>query len=498
MKRALGTLAIVAWTLLAYWPSLRGPFLWDDGLNVTGNRLVTQPGGLSRIWFSTEPLDYYPVTFTVFRLQWHCWGNQPLGYRAVNLLLHIINALLLWRIFRALSLPGAWWAALLFALHPVNVATVAWITELKNLLAFAFAALTVLAWLRWEPTARPVWLAASLGAFLLALLSKTAVAPLPLVLLGITWWRQKRLAWREATPLFALALALGLVAIWFQHHRVLEGVPVRRTDVLARIADAGWAVWFYLGKAVLPLNLSLVYPRWETNGIPAALLALALTWCWLRSRGAFLALGGFVAMMFPMLGFFDQGFYAYSLVADHWQYLALPLLLAAVAGASLRWFVGAAAAVALGWLTTARATLYADEVALWRDTLEKNPSAWVAHFNLGLALRHRGDRSSAERCYRETLRLNPDHVEAHNNLGNLLSESGRHREAVKHFVAVLRLNPRVPAAHNNLGVALARLGQYEAAAECFREALRLDPAHAEARENLRMALTRLKDNEPKP
>jgi len=512
MKRALGVFGLVALTLLAYWPSLRGPFLWDDGLNVTRNRLVTQPGGLARIWFSTEPADYYPVTFTVFRAQWLCWGNQPTGYRVVNVLLHILNALLLWRILRELDLRGAWIAALLFALHPVNVATVAWITELKNLLAFAFAGLTVLAWLRFdgmrcsgrdEPPARPTetggrpggsplpWLlyAASLAAFLLALLSKTAAAPLPIVLLGITWWRRGRLAWREAAPFFALALALGLVTIWFQHHRVLEGIAVRHEDFPTRLATAGSAVWFYLWKAIAPVNLSLVYPRAETNYIPAALLVLTLAWCWLHSRGAFVALAGFVAMMFPMLGFFDQGFFAYALVSDHWQYLALPLVIAL---AAVRWPIGMAAAVVLFFLTFSRASLYADDAVLWRDTLAENPRAWAAHFNLGLALRNRGDLASAEREYREALRLNPDYAEAHNNLGNLLSKSGRHDEAVKHFAAVLRLNPGVAAAHNNLGVAFARQGKYEAAAACFREALRLNPGYSEARDNLALATEKLK------
>jgi tetratricopeptide (TPR) repeat protein len=495
MKRALGTLAIVALTLLAYWPSLRGPFLWDDGLNVTRNRLVTQPGGLSRIWFSTEPADYYPVTFTVFRAEWLCWGNRPTGYRVVNLLLHIANALLLWRIFRALELRGAWLAALLFALHPVNVATVAWITELKNLLAFAFAGLTALAWVRFDETRRTIWFVAALGAFLLALLSKAAVAPLPFVLLGVTWWRHKRFAWRETAPFFALALALGLVAIWFQHHRVLEGSTVRQESFLTRIADAGLAVWFYLWKASVPVNLSLVYPHVRTGFIPVVVLMLVLVLCWRHGRGAFFALAGFVAMMFPMLGFFDQGFYAYALVSDHWQYLALPLLVAVVAA---RWPIGVAAAVALGLLTFARATLYADDAALWRDTLRKNPQAWVAHFNLGLALRDRGDLASAEREYREALRLNPKYAEAHNNLGNLLSKSGRLEEATLHFAVVLRLNPNVSAAHNNLGVALARLGKYEAAAECFREALRLDAGYTEARDNLALALARQKRDPNKP
>lgn len=492
MNRALGTVALLVLTVAAYAPSLRGPFLWDDGLNLTRNRLVTEPGKLSRIWFSTEPADYYPVTFTVFRFQWLFWGHKPLGYRIVNLALHVANALLLWQIFRRLELPAAWLGAALFALHPVNVATVAWISELKNLLAFAFAALSVLAWLRYDETLRRMWLATSLGAFLLALLSKTAVAPLPFVLLGITWWRQKRLAWREVAPFFALALVLGLVTLWFQQHRVLETALVRRADFWTRLADAGTAVWFYLWKAVAPLNLCLIYPRWETNWIPTAVLVLVLVWCWLRSRGLFLALAGFVTMMFPMLGLFDQGFFAYAPVSDHWQYLALPVLCALPAARTVRWPVAALAVVTCCVLTAGRARLYGDDVALWRDTLQKNPQAWVAHFNLGLAHADRGEFSLAEGCYREALRLNPNHAEAHNNLGNLLSKRGQHAEAAQHFLAVIRLNPNVATAHNNLGVALARLGRYEAAAECFREALRLEPHHAEARENLARAQEKLR------
>ncbi|MCX7885640.1 MAG: tetratricopeptide repeat protein [Verrucomicrobiae bacterium] len=491
MKRVWGAVALVALVVAAYAPSLRGPFLWDDGLNVTRNRLVTEAGNLRRIWFSTEPADYYPVTFTVFRLQWLCWGNNPRGYRVVNLLLHAVNALLLWKVFRRVGLARAWFGAALFALHPVNVATVAWVTELKNLLAFGFAAVAVLAWLRYEDERRLLWLGTSLGAFLLALLSKTAVVPLPVVLVGLAWWRRNRLAWREAVLFFVLAIGLGLVTLWFQQHRVLEHAVVRRADFWTRLADAGAAVWFYLWKAVAPVNLSLVYPRWETNLIPAALLALVLVLCWLRSRGLFLALGGFVVMMFPMLGFFDQGFFAYAQVADHWQYFGLPLL-CALAAVGVRWQV---AVLLLGiWsaLTFGRARLYGDDVALWRDTLEKNPLAWVAYFNLGLAHANRGEPELAEQCYRRALRLNPDYVEARNNLGNLLSARGEHGEAVKHFMDVIRLNPKIAAAHNNLGAALAQLGEYEAAVGCFREALRLEPRNAEARENLAKALEKLK------
>jgi tetratricopeptide (TPR) repeat protein len=482
--------ALVLLTLAAYWPSFRGPFLWDDDAYLAGNRHVTQPGQLGKIWFSTEPADYYPVTFTLFRAQWLAWGAHPLGYRVVNVLLHALNALLLWQLARRWELRGAWLIAALFALHPLNVATVAWIAELKNLLAFGLAGLTVLAWERFDATRRPAWYAAALGAFLLALLSKSAVAPLPVVLLGLTWWRRQRWNFLASLPLFALSAGFGLLTIWFQHHRLLESIPVREADFLTRLTTAGSAAWFYLGKALVPINQMLIYPPLPAAIWPVLALVGCLVWSY-RRRGLFVAFAGYVVMLLPVLGFVDQGFYLYSLVADHWQYVALPLVLAAVVAAGAMWFPGqmqmpASVGVVAAFfvLTLARANLYADAVTLWSDTLAKNPGAWVAHYNLGVAQSARGDWATAEAEYRAALRLNPRHIEAHNNLGNLLAQTDRLDEAATHFQAALQLNPRVAAAHNNLGAIYARQGRLQEARDCFREALRLDPHYADAAANL--------------
>jgi len=491
----LKALAIVALTLLAYWPSFRGPFLWDDNAYITHNRLVTQPGHLSRIWFSTEPADYYPVTFTAFRWQWLAWGGNPIGYRVINALLHALNAILLWQIVRRLEIRGGWLVAALFAVHPVNVATVAWITELKNLLSFGFAAITVLAWLRFDETRLKNWYALALAAFVLALLSKSAVAPLPVVLLGLTWWRRGRWNFRPSLPFFGVAVVLGLVTIWFQHHRLLDDIPVRHENFMTRLATAGSATWFYLGKIILPVNLNLVYPRFPVTYWPGIALVLCLAWS-CRHRALLVAFGGFVVLMFPMLGFVDQGFYAYSLVSDHWQYVALPLVIALLVGVMpdrLQRIGGATILATLFFLTLSRATLYADAETLWRDTLAKNPAAWVAHYNLGLALRDRDDLVGAEQEYRAALQLNPNYFEARNNLGNLLIRRGQLDEAMDQFRAAIGINPRVAVAHNNLGTVYARQGRYDEAGACFREALRLDPNYADARNNMARAAAELRE-----
>jgi tetratricopeptide (TPR) repeat protein len=484
---------------LAYAPSLRGPFLWDDATYITRNPLVTAPGGLARIWFSTDTKDYYPLTFTVLRAEWLLWGDNPWGYRLANILLHIANALVLWRLLSRLRIPGAWLAALLFALHPVNVATVAWISEVKNLISFLFAALAALAWLRHDEKPDRLRYVVALILFALSLLGKPIMAMLPVALLGFAWWQRGRVTRRDgwrAAPFFALALAFGLITVWCQQYRIMEGTSARPEGFAARLATAGWAVWFYLGKAIAPVGLCLIYRRWTVDPtapwvyLPGLALAavFAAAWRWRHTWGrpVLFAGGVYVAMLLPLLGFLDSGFFPFSLVADHWQYPAIAAVLAALASGleqQRRWMECMAVALmtALCW---ERASLYADDVVLWRDSIYKNREAWVARFNLGIARQERGELASAEREYREALRLNPRYAEAHNNLGNLLSSSGRHAEAVKHFAVVIQLNPRVVAAHNNLGIALARLGKHEAAAECFREALRLNPGYAEARENL--------------
>ena len=264
-------LAIV--TFLVYLPVWHAGFIWDDNTLITGNRMIQASNGLYRFWFTTEAPDYYPLTSSLWWVEWRLWGNSPGGYHGLNVVLHAADAVLVWMILRRLKIPAAWWVALVFAVHPVNVATVAWISEQKNTLSLLLGAVTVLLYLKFDEQPRRSrrgrhWYGLALTAFLLALLSKSAMAPLPVVLLGCVWWTRRRIHWRDigySAPFFALSLLLALVTIWFQHNRVMEGHAVRTVGFLSRLADAGWIPWFYLSKALLPVNLTVVYPEWTVE-----------------------------------------------------------------------------------------------------------------------------------------------------------------------------------------------------------------------------------------
>ena len=494
---------LVLITGAAYSFAFPGQFHLDDAEYITRNPLITGERGLRPLWFSTAPKDYYPLTFTVLWLEWHLWGSHAAGYLTVNIVLQAINVLLLWLVLRRYKLAGAWLAALLFAVHPLNVATVAWLSQIKSILAMSFALLVVLADQRFTETRRLRWYAAALVLFLLALLSKSAVVTLPVVLVLLNAWQRRKFVRADMVryvPFFALSILFGLVTIWFQSHRVLETTPVRQIGFLARAGDAACALWFYVGKALLPVNLMLVYPNWTSPqsgvwqmlAVAGWLMVIMVLWR-LRQEGALVALGCYVAMLLPVLGFFDQGFYAFSLVADHWQYFALPALLVLPAEllVKARRMAGRVAlpttATVVGVLllaTIGRASLFSDAESLWRDSVARNPGSWVTHFNLGLALKEQGRIEEAIACYRQALQLNPNDVKSHNNLGNALLEQNQFGEAVVQFREAIRLKPDLPAAHNNLGVALARMGRLTEAAAEFREAVRLDADYAEARNNL--------------
>jgi tetratricopeptide (TPR) repeat protein len=509
----LGGLLALA-TILAYLPVWHAGFVWDDvTLLIVDNPMIKAANGLYQFWFTTRALDYYPLTNSAWWLEWRLWGDHPLGYHLVNVLLHAANAILLWRVLARLKIPGAMLAAAIFALHPVNVESVAWISEMKNTLSFFFFALTLVWYLKFDATGRrrDYWI--SLGVFLVALFSKSAVAPLPVVLLGLAWWRRGRVTWadfRRSVPFFAAAFVLGLVTVWFQYHRVI-GVEIVRTDSFwGRLAGAGWAVWFYLYKALWPLNLMFVYPRWNIDAtnplsyLPGLLLAAVFLVCW-RQRGRWgkavlFGLGYFVLLLLPVLGFLNDFFFRYSLVGDHWQYFAIPGPIALVAAAlTIAWkgwgksnlSLGIALAggllLALGMLTWKQAGNYKDEETLWRDTATKNPAAWMAHNNLGNTLCQRGRLDAAIVEFKKTLAIKPDYADADYNLGNTLLQKGQTDEAIAHFQKALAIKPDSAEYHNNLALALVKQGRADAAIREYQVALRFKPDDAMIHYNLGIA-----------
>jgi Tfp pilus assembly protein PilF len=539
---------IVVLTVVAYVPAMRGGFLWDDDLYVTENQALRSLDGLRRIWTTQTTVQrYYPLVSTSFWAEYHLWKLQPLGYHLVNILLHAVNAVLVWMILRRLKIPGALLAGLVFAVHPVNVATVAWVSEQKNTFSMLFYAGAILLYLRFDEEGRWRWYSLSLFAFLLALLSKTAVVMLPVVLLGCVWWRHGRVRRKDllwSAPFFALSLGLGLLTIRVENSAT-GGLPVRTVGFLSRLADAGWMPWFYLYKALWPFNLTVIYPKWEIDDsrwlsyVPGIILIGCLAWFWRKrdtwGRPLLFGLGYFVVTLFPVLGFFDQGFYAWSLVADHWQYYSIVGVIALAVAAGERMcrrlgqpslflgtVFGGALLLVLGVATWERNCIYADEEILWRDNLAKNPNAAIvrtilgaalaqvgkapeaivqyeqalrlrpgfslAHYSLGVALAQVGRMPEAIAQYEQALRLRPDYADAHNNLAIALAQAGRVPEAMDHWTRALQIRPDYADAHNNLGLALAQVGRVQEAMDHWSQALQIRPDYADAHNNLGIAL----------
>lgn len=512
---------IVLLTIVAYLPALRGQFIWDDDDHLTKNPAMLSVEGLKQIWSSLAISRYYPLTLTSFWLQYRLWGLDPLPYHAVNIGLHGVNAVLLWTLLRRLQVRAAWVAAALWALHPVNVETVAWVTELKNVQAGLFFLLALLAFLRFEDRLRPRDYVLALACGAAAMLSKPSTVVLPGVILLCAWWRRgqwTRKDFLRVTPLVAFAAGMSLLTIVEQRQYIERGVASEWALTAGqRLMLAGRTVWFYAGKLLWPTDVCFIYPRWELRvhsavaWLPLAGLALGagVLWQFRRAgwaRAVTFGLGYFVVALLPVLGIFDMYFFRYSFVADHFQYLASVglIALAVSAGATVSEWAGQqnrgsamlASVIALLLLLLAVCTwrqthVYYSLETLWRDTLAKNPNAWMAHYNLGLALSQASRFDEAIRHYEHGLRLKPDDAEAHNNLAVVLMQVGRLDDAIRHYEQAIRFKPGYAEAHSNLGLALTQAGRLQEAAKALEQALRLKPDLAEAHNNLGVALLQL-------
>jgi tetratricopeptide (TPR) repeat protein len=501
-------------TLAVYIPAMSAGFIWDDNLFLTENPLIKAEDGPYRFWFTTEAPDYFPLVSTSLWLEWRLWGMNATGYHVVNIVLHAMSALLIWLVLRELKIPGAWLAALIFAVHPVNVESVAWVAERKNTQPMLFYLLTLLLYLRFEGDGQRRWYLLSLFSYILGLLSKTSIVMLPLVLLGCAWWQRGRICKKDlvrSLPFFALSGILGLVTVWFQYNVAIGEDIVRSDGFLGRLAVAGWAVWFYLYKAIVPLKLSFIYPRWTVEGplvvsyLPLIGLFSFFLVCWWYRRGwgrPFLfGLGYFIVTLFPILGFFDINFMRFSFVTDHWQYTSIVGIIGLAVGLSAwminRWapqrrqmaVLGAVAVVGLlSVLTWNRCYAFQNLEALWRDTISKNPGAWMAHSNLGSILAAEGKFDEAITHCTEALRINPGHAWIHGALGNALASKGRLDEATMRFRQAVKLKPDFVEAYNDLGLVLKRQGRLDEATRQFGEAVRIEPDFVEGHLNLGIAL----------
>jgi protein O-mannosyl-transferase len=511
-RAAIGYLAIAAVALAAFWPSLHAGFIWNDDSFLTENPLIKAPDGLYRFWLTQQAPDYWPLTCTTLWVEWRLWGVHAAGYHLTNLLLHVLSVALLWRILRRLLVPGALFGALLFAVHPVNVESVAWITQRKNLMAMVCFLASIYCFLRTTWASPPMsaqpdtdhrrgWYALSLAAFALAMLSKGSVALLPAVLIGLICWR-RRFSVRDGVrllPFWMIAVAFTAVNMWFQAH--CAGTTARPVGLVERSLGAGAVVWFYLGKALLPVHLCFFYPQWFVQAgnplwwIPliATILATFLLWRW--SRPGFFTWVYFGLMLAPVMGFTDVYYMRYSLVADHYQHLAL-IGVTSLAGAALWHFstgrlrltLAAIILAASTWLTARQCGFYHDDATLYRATLQENPDSALAHNNLGNLLMNAGHVQEAIGHFEQAVRLDPGFAEAQNDLGAALVARTRLPEAIIRFREALRVRPDFAEAHYNLGFALRDSGDKQEALFHFEEAVRLWPTYIKALNALGLAL----------
>ncbi|MCL6545348.1 MAG: tetratricopeptide repeat protein, partial [Bryobacteraceae bacterium] len=511
-RNVLLAAALVSATFLAYTPAIQGGLVWDDASHITAPDLRSLQG-LWRIWFEPGATQqYYPLLHSAFWLEHKLWGDSVLGYHAVNILLHAIAALLVAGIMRRLSLPGAWLGGFLFALHPVCVESVAWISEQKSTLSGVFYLAAALTYLNFDRTRRKqhYWLA--LGLFLLALLSKTVTATLPAALLVVLWWMRGRLQWRRDVapllPWFALGVPAGLFTAWVEKTHIGAQGAEFALSLPQRILLAGRVPWFYASKVVWPFDLMFSYPRWEIDPrqwwqylYPAALIAVAAILLRLarNNRAALAGFLFFVGTLFPVLGFLNVYPFRYSYVADHFQYLAMLGILVPAAAGLARFPARMPAAqvatsilmpLALGVLSWQQSGAYRDVEALYRQTLARNPAAFFVRLNLGSERFKQGRVEEAAEEFEQAVRLKPDSAEALENLGNALAAlPGRLPEAVATLRKAIEYNPRSAEIHNNLGLALLSLpGHQEEAAAAFRRAIQLKPDFAPAHNNLGLAL----------
>ena len=543
-------LLLVALVFIAYTQVFRAGFIWDDESHLTRNPCVIGPFGLKEIWTTAQAV-YYPLVLTTFWALHKFVGLNPLPYHALNVVLHAVSAILLWRVLRLLEVRGAWLGAALWALHPVLVQSVAWVTELKNTQSCVFYLLSILFFLNWEDQAgavsklprrrfgdrRPLVFALSLLFFLLATLSKPSVVMLPFVLALCVWWMREKICWRDMlafAPFALISIIASVWTIWEQKFHARAVGPDWVHTFPERLIIAGKAVWFYLGKLIWPHPLIFIYPRWNIDSskvvayLPLLLGIAGLAALWfIRAkwgRAMFFAAAYYVISLFPVLGFFSVYFFRYSFVSDHFQYLASmgPL---ALTGAGIATLLGrfketpdrlvfnsdtgprsgstvasprgrsvlngalcGVLLVLLGSLTWRQTAEYRNLFALYTATLQKNPDCWMAHYNLGIVFSEQGEPDQAIEHYRQAVALRPDYAEAHYNLGRLLVNLGQLNDAVAHYERAAAINPADAETQNNLGVTLFGMGRGDDAIAHYHKALEIRPDYAEASCNLANAL----------
>jgi len=544
---------IIAAGLWIYWPALYGDWLWDDTMYISQNPLLNDPARLWKAWFQPGSfIEYYPIEQTVQWAQWQLWRNDTLGYHLTNLCLHLLSAFLVWRLLSKFGLKLAWLGGLIFAIHPMMVESVAWISELKNTLSLPPFLLAICAWIDYEDRGRRADYLWALAFFLVSMLCKIGAAPFPVIILLYAWWKRGRIGWRDlsaSAPFFVISVILGLVTAWsgasYMQGQLKNPAVVEIGGVFSRLVLAGQTLSFYFTKCFWPVGPLPVYPQWKIDPsspvqfLPWLVLAGVTYWLWRRrqswGRPILLGLGFFILTLGPFLGFTAISYMSFTWVMDHFLYVPIIGLIGIVVAGiedvdarfatSIHPFSTGVLTVVMGLLAFEShwyAAAFTGEETLWNYTIEHNPGAWNAQDNLGqillkvgepeqarehldmairlkpelgepyinlaTALVQLGQIPEAMEALRQALKRDPYSPEAHNNLGILFAQTGRMADAFGEFKWALLRHPLYVDAHNNLGNTLLQAGRTSEAIEQFRVALQIDPNDAAAHDDLGLAL----------
>jgi tetratricopeptide (TPR) repeat protein len=543
---------LVLATLWIYSPAYHGDWLWDDDQAITANPVAQGPWNFYKHWIWPDGADYWPLTGTGFWIQWHLFGPNPTGYHVVNIVLHILGALSFWRLLRIMKVPGAWLGGLVFAIHPIAVESVTWVSEFKNTLSLPLLMLAAASYVRFDEKDRESPLtsrryAVAVGLYLLAMSAKTSMVMFPFVLLIYAWWKRGKIDRSDlvaSVPFFAISLILGLMTITFQHGKaigqetILVGSITSVSGLAQRFALAGMSILHYIWTTIWPFNLLTIYPRWDVEPpkawqfLPWPIIGAATWWLWTNrgtaasptwQRHLLFSLGFFVLMLFPILGFITISYMRITWVADHFVYLPMLSLIGFASAAAATVYARmqaserpvalATAAVllaVLGYSSFRYAHAWAGEETLWPHTIAGHPSpctyprcgCWQAHNRLGAKKFARGDVEGAHFHFQNSTRLRPDLGETHNNLGTTLSARAQMLaqrgdqaaakkemdEAIFQFAEACRVTPHVPAIHVNLANALAAAGRFSEAADKYQWLLEREPNNPALINNYGVAL----------
>ena len=507
-KTDLKLLGIIVLCFIIYGPSLANGFIWDDDAYVHKNPVLTSPTAVKDIWFSYKTPQYYPLVFTSFLIEHALWGFKPFGYHLVNLLLHIINALLVFTLVRKFSPKLAFFTAVIFAIHPIQVETVAWITERKNLLGLLFFLLATLSYLRFEEKKKKADYIASLALFTCALLSKSVAVCFVAVPLLYQWWKENRITLQKilvTLPFAAIGILSAVNTIYLELYRVGAKWDTWTLAPLGRLILSARILFFYAYKLLVPFRFIFFYPRWQVDAgqwwqwlFLAAAVGLLVFLVKARrrlGRGALALFLFYIISIFPALGFFNVYPMKYSYVADHFSYLSTPALILLLAGAFSRIktpkpLLPPLFIIMIIFLSVKALSLtasYKDEMTLWLDTVKKNPDAWMAYNNLGILYKDQERIGESMAAYTKAIEINPEYENTYYNLGNLYIHLKQHHKAVEFYQKAIDLNPNYAQCYNNLGNAYKDTGRIDEAIDSYKKAIRLNPHYAMAMSNLGVA-----------